>query len=29
VARIAAEDLKKVGAKVEGEEPAEEQPKLI
>ena len=29
VARIAAEDLKKVGAKVEGEEPPEEQPKLI
>ena len=29
VARIAAEDLKKIGAKVEGEEPAEEQPKLI
>jgi DNA gyrase subunit A len=29
VARIAAEDLKKVGAKVDGEEPAEEQPKLI
>jgi DNA gyrase subunit A len=29
VARIAVEDLKKVGANVEGEEPAEEQPKLI
>jgi len=29
VARIAAEDLKKVGANVDGEEPAEEQPKLI
>jgi DNA gyrase subunit A len=29
VARIAAKDLKKVGAKVDGEEPAEEQPKLI
>jgi DNA gyrase subunit A len=29
VARIAAKDLKKVGAKVDGEEPAEDQPKLI
>jgi len=29
VARIAAEDLKKVGAHVDGEEPPEEQPKLI